>query len=444
MKKVWKLTALLLLICLILGSLPACSESTEGGSTGDTQEAEFVDYVEQLKLDLGSSTAKQEVTVKTYVDGDTVHFNVPTSVSSNGVLKARFLAINTPESTGKVEEYGKTASNFTKEKLQSAVSIIVESDDENWNIDSTGSRYLVWIWYKTAEDEDYRNLNVEILQNGLAIASNTSGNRYGDIAMAALTQAQTFKLNIYSGEKDPLFYYGDAVELTLRELRLNISDYEGVQVAFNGVVTCNYSNGVYVEAYDEETGIYFGMYVYYGFNLSSGGLTMLSIGNEVRVVGTVSEYNGTWQVSGLSYSAMRPDDPGNLQLVSEGNSAAYVLTDPATFVSSVSLELEEGTIEKPYAELALGSTLKMTDLYVKSIYTTDDETLSSYGAMTMTCEAPDGTVISIRTTVFYDGDGNLITEEAYLNKTIDVSGVVDYYNGYQVKVLNPNNITVHE
>ena len=37
----------------------------------------------------------------------------------NGVLKARYIAINTPESTGSIEPWGKKAANFTKTKLQS-------------------------------------------------------------------------------------------------------------------------------------------------------------------------------------------------------------------------------------------------------------------------------------------------------------------------------------
>ena len=141
--------------------------------------AEEVDYAGEVKLDLNSSTAKCEVTVKSFVDGDTVHFHVPEDVMEEGVLKARFLAINTPESTGKIEEYGKAASRFTREKLSEATSILLESESESWSPDSTGSRYLAWVWYKTGEDADYRNQNIELLQNGLALAKNAFGDPYG-------------------------------------------------------------------------------------------------------------------------------------------------------------------------------------------------------------------------------------------------------------------------
>ena len=40
-------------------------------------------------------------------------------------------------------------------------------------------------------------------------------------------------------------------------------------------------------------------------------------------------------------------------------------------------------------------------------------------------------------------DKNLITEEAYAGKTIDVKGIVDFYDGaYQIKVFSADNIII--
>ena len=446
MRAAIRILSVALILCLLLGTLSGCKPANTDNTTASTNPVETVDYAGNLKLDMSTSTLKQEVTVKTYVDGDTVHFNVPGSVIPGGVLKARFLAINTPESTGKIEEYGKAASNFTKQTLMKAESIIVESDNGTWNADSTGSRYLVWVWYKTADMTDYRNLNIEILQNGLAIASNSGGNIYGDVALAALAQAKAQKLNIFSGQKDPDFYYGEAVELDLKELRTNTEAYNGTKVAFNGVVTTDSNNSVYVEAYDSETDMYYGMSVYYGFGLSGDGLQILTVGNEVRIVGTVQYYEtgGTWQVSGLTYRAMKPDDPGNIQKLSDGHDPAYVLTDAGIFNNGkVSIESEEGSKEYHYAALALSTSIEMKDLKVVSVYTTDNEESSSNGAMTLTCEV-DGKTISVRTVVLRDSGGNLITAEAYQGKVIDVKGIVDYYDGtYQIKVFSANDITIH-
>ena len=446
MGAVRKLFALTLVLCLMMGVMVGCGENPQTTDPSGSSNAQVVDYAAQLKLNMNSSTLKQEATVKTYVDGDTVHFNVPEAVMPGGVLKARFLAVNTPESTGKIEEYGKAASNFTKEKLQNAVSIILESDNDSWNADSTGGRFLVWVWYKTADMDDYRNLNIEILQNGLAIASNSGGNIYGDIALAAIAQAKDQKLNVHSGQKDPDFFYGEAVELDLKELRSNVEQYSGMKVAFNGIVTVNSNNSVYVEVYDSETDMYYGMSVYYGYGLNGDGVQILNVGNEVRIVGTVQYYEtgGTWQISGLTYRSMKPNDPSNIQKLSDGHQPAYVLTDPARFVSgTVDVVVDETVTTLPYAQLAMSTSLQMTGLYVKDVYTTNNEESSSNGAMTLTCEV-NGVTICVRTVVLLDENGNLITADAYLGKTIDVRGIVDYFDGeYQIKVFSRNDIIVH-
>jgi len=426
------------IICFLLSLLMMCSFALA------ESPAEPVDYAGALPFNRGSETVKAEVTVKTYVDGDTVHFYVDEQIMETGVLKARFLAINTPECTGKIEEYGKKAAAFTREKLSLAESIIVESDDGKWNVDSTGGRYLVWVWYRLPGATEYRNLNLEILQNGLCIANSTANNRYGSICMSALNQARSLKLNVHSGQKDPDFYYGDAVELTLKELRSNIENYNGIKVAFNGIITMNSGQSVFVESFDEETGLYYGMSVYYGHGLSGAGLNILSVGNEARIVGTVQYYEagGTWQVSGLTYRMMKPKDPGNIQKLSDGHSPAWVLTAPETFLSSISIPVGEAEQAFDYAMLALGTSIEMHGLSVKDVYTTMDEESSSYGAMTLTCEA-EGQTILVRTVPLYDGNVP-VTEDFFLGKTIDVKGIVDYYEGqYQIKVFTLPSVIIH-
>lgn len=458
MKTISRVLSLLTLVCLLASLFTGCGETapatepteapTQGveATVGSTEPLEIIDYATAVKLDMASPTAKQEVTVKTLVDGDTTHFYVPSSVMPGGVLKARYLAINTPESTGKIEEWGKKASNFTREKLSNASSIIIESDTGTWNADSTGDRYLCWVWYKPAGESEYRNLNLEILQNGLAIASNSSQNRYGEYAVAAIAQARAQKLNVHSGEKDPDFFYGDAYEVTLKELRTNIEAYNGLKVAFNGVITVNDNNSVYVESYDAETDMYYGMAVYYGFGLSGAGLEILNVGNEVRIVGSVQYYEagGTWQVSDVNYRAMKPDDPGNIQKLSEGNAPAYRLTDAETFnKATVTIVGEEGDKEFPYSQLAMSTSVEMKGLKVVDVYTTKNEESASKGAMTLTCKVGNQ-YISVRTVVLYDENGNLVTEDAYMGKTIDVKGIVDFFSdSYQIKVYSTNSITVH-
>ena len=450
--------SIVLCLVLVLGLCACDVEVSTVTSTDDTKtetvETKTVevtapeDVASTLKLDMATDSLKQEVTVVNFVDGDTVHFSVPKEISEDGVLKARFLAVNTPESTGKVEEYGKTASMFTRGLLENASSIIIESDDSNWNLDSTGGRYLVWVWYKSEESSEYKCLNVELLQHGLAKPSSSAQNRYGDTCTKAINAAKEAKVGIYSGEKDPNFFYGEAIELDLKELRANVKGYVGSSVAFEGVVTKNGDNGVYVENYDADTDMCYGIYVYYGFGLSAEGVDILKVGNRVRIVGTVSYYEngGTYQVSGLTYRAMKPDDPGNIKKISEGNSPAYALISANDFATKhVAIETSNGEEEFELAYLLMDTSVSMDNLKVTDIYTTNNTESKSYGAMTITCEAQDGTEITVRTEPLYDENKNLITKDKYLDKTIDVKGIVAVYKeNYQIKVMSDKDITIKQ
>ena len=462
MKKAVKLLSLILALCLMVCIVVACDDTTNdnGGNTDNggnntTTPTEHIDYVSQLKLDMTTTSLKAVVTRKNHVDGDTVHFNVPNEVKNaigSGVLKGRFLAVNTPESTGKIEDYGHTASRLTKNALANAASILIESDNEKWNADSTGGRYMVWVWYKPTASSEYRNLNLELLQSGLALASNTANNRYGEIAMKAFNQAKAEKLYVHSGKADPEVYKGAAVAISMKELRTNINDYNGIKVAVEGVVVQDYSQTVYVEAYDDETETYYGISVYYGFNLSGTGMDILSMGNKVRVVGTVQYYEtgGTWQISDVQYRDFKPDDPNNVKLLEENQSAAYTLVSANDFASkkvTIETEKEDSIVTKDVAlaECMLSASISMENLQIIDIYTTKNEDSSSKGAMTFTCKASDGTLVDVRTIPFFDENGDMLTEEDYEGKTINVKGVVDYFSGgYQVKVFKTSDITFVE
>ena len=444
MKTFSKLLVLLLIVSITLSLLVSCTDPNDELSTNNDL-APWVDYASEVKLDRTSGTLQIEATVKSFIDGDTTHFYVDNSVCEDGILKARYLAINTPESTGKIEEWGKAASKFTRSKLESAVSIILESDDGRWNIDSTGERHLVWVWYKTAEDAEYRNLNIEILQEGYAISSNASQNRYGTYCTDAIAQAIAYDLYVYSDELDPDFPYGDAQEVTLKQLRTHIEEYEGALVAFNGIVTMNNDGSILVEEYDTENNMVYGMTIYYGTSgLNGEGLEILSIGNEIRVVGVVSywETGGVYQVSSLEYNRRDKENPRNIKLLSTGNSAGYFEVDAKTFTSTIDVMLEEETKTFDYAALTLNTSISMKNLKVDSVYTTPQG--DSKGAMTLSCTAEDGTKIELRTIVLYN-DGELVTAEYFEGKTIDVKGFVDCFDGdYQIEIYSVKNVTIHD
>ena len=447
MKTSNKLLVLLLIVSIMLSLAVSCKKD-EPDDQGGKNLAPWVDIASTVKLDMTSSTKKVEATVKSFIDGDTTHFYckeyVDERVAINGALKARYLAINTPESTGKIEEWGKAASKFTRSKLENAVSIILESDNEKWNIDSTGERHLVWVWYKTSEDGEYRNLNIEILQEGYAISSNASQNRYGETCTKAIAQAIAYELFVYSNELDPNFPYGAAQELTLKELRTHIEEYDGALVAFNGIVTMNNDGSILVEEYDAENNMTYGMTVYYGTSgLNGEGLEMLMIGNEVRIVGVVSywEQGNEYQVSSLEYNRRDKDNPRNIKLLSTGNSPVFLEVTAKTFTSKVDVMLEEESKTFDYASLTLNTSISMKNLTVNSVYTTS--TGESTGAMTLRCTAEDGTQIEIRTIVLYE-NGVLVTADRFTGKTIDVKGFVGVFGSdYQIEIYDINHITFH-
>ncbi len=477
MKRFSQWLILLLVLATVITSLVACDrggdlgvnetqagKDTTADTTADTESdetqgevglPEFVDYAAGHKFDPSSGRAYVEATVHLFVDGDTTHFNVPASAIGTTVLKARYLGINTPESTGQIEPWGKKASEYTRTALSTATSIIVESDTDKWNPDSTGDRYLVWVWYKTAADAEYRCLNLEILQAGLAVASKSSDTAYAEICTRILNQAVTHKLYVHNkAEKDPDHYYGAALPLTLKELKSNIESYKGKSVSFEAVVIRNTGTTAYVEEYDEESGIYYGMQIFYGYNLGFQGEQILSVGNRVLVVGNVQYYEagGTYQISDIKYHAMRPQDEENIQLISEGHTAGYQRFDTKELLSGkkdvqvITLDEEgEEVIETKSFDvgfLSMHSSASLTGLTIKSIYTTQNEDSSNFGALSITCEAEDGTTVVVRTAVLKDSDGKTITADAFpIGSKIEAKGIVDVYNGvYQLKVFAKSDI----
>ena len=489
MKNFIKLIISLLLVCIIVCSLGACDviESLfpnenggdnigEGGGDGEGNGeneggdslGEWVDYASQLKLDMDSPTLKWEVTVKNHIDGDTTHFYITKSGNINnisktpgidGVLKARYVGINTPESTGKIEPWGKKASNFTKEKVMNAESIIIESEDENWNVDSTGERFLVWVWYKAPGASDYRNLNLEILQEGLAVSSKSTNSAYGDICEKAIAQAGEREMNVYApaNVKDPDFPYGDAQFMTLKELKVNIEQYIGQRVAFEAVIVKNSGGSVYLESYNEADDIYYGISAYY---LTSGldgfGLELLQIGNKLRFAGVVGEFNGSYQITDLKYDVWDEGNSKNMSFISSGHEPGYqeithLHFDPQAnqgFVSvDVNVDGEDVTKEFPFMFVAQDASVSMKNLKVIDTYTTKKG--DSKGAITITCLV-NGARIDVRTIVLRDENDNLITEDMFEGKTIDVKGTIDYYlpegstvGTYQIQVFSIDDIYFH-
>ena len=206
----------------------------------------------------------EKVTLLTPIDGDTAHF----STSSGKTLKARFYGIDTPESTGKVQDWGYEASEFTTTKLKAAKTIVVSSPQSDYGVpdpDSTGSRYVSLIWVNlekanAAYNEVYL-LNLWIVQEGLSKVRNISDiPQYENSFKAAEDQANAYGLCMWSGQHgphwnpDPEYYEVSLLEIK-REVEKSILDqshlneYDNMKVTFTGVVS-SYSDGtLYVQEF---------------------------------------------------------------------------------------------------------------------------------------------------------------------------------------------------
>ena len=449
MKK--RFLSLLLLICIALGCFVGCVGGNSSSSSS-VKLPEKEDFASKVTLDFDAETLTQEVDVKMFIDGDTTHFYVPKTIphcDEDGVLKARYLAVKTPESTGTIEPWGKKASEFTKSKLKNASSIVIETDKDKWDLDSTAERHLVWVWYKPQGSDTYRNLNIELLQEGLAWGSKTSSLRYGTVCGQAINVANAYELNVYSKAKDPDFYYGSAVELDLCGLRTNIDKYVGKRVAFNATVVWKDGYTVYVEDYHEATDMVYGMTIFYGYNNALNDA--MKVGNRVRIVGNlIDNENYGYQISSLSFDLLDTTNPENVHVLGK-ETVTYRETDVPTLTGEITLQLEvtgtdgETTVENKtfkYGELAMSSAVSVKNLRVVSAYTTQQG--DNKGAISLTCEDAQGNEITVRTVVLKNADGSDVKQDAFVGKTIDVKGIIDLYNGeYQVKVFALSHITIH-
>ena len=130
---------------------------------------------------------KVQVNLSKCVDGDTAWF-----INDNEEIKARFLAIDTPESTIKIEEYGKEASQYTCSLLEEAEKIEIEYD-HNSNKTDKYNRHLVWVFV------DGELLQEKIIQKGYAEVAYLYGDyKYTNKLEEALEVAKKNKVGMWS------------------------------------------------------------------------------------------------------------------------------------------------------------------------------------------------------------------------------------------------------
>ena len=144
----------------------------------------------KIENDYNEDANKIEVELVKTVDGDTAKFKM-----DGEQVTVRFLGINTKETVHPEigeEEWGKEASDFTKEKLENATKVELEFDKVADKKDKY-DRYLAWI---LIDEELLQNL---LVQNGFAETYMFQNNyKYAGMLQESEELAKESKLGIWS------------------------------------------------------------------------------------------------------------------------------------------------------------------------------------------------------------------------------------------------------
>lgn len=134
-----------------------------------------------------SVSALEKVKFDKCIDGDTASF-----IYKNKQAKFRFLSIDTPESTTKIEKYGPEASDYTCKALKNASKIEIEFEENSSKTDKY-DRYLVYVFV------DGELLQEKLLYEGLAdLKYDKNSYKYTDRLKEANKHAKDNFLGIYS------------------------------------------------------------------------------------------------------------------------------------------------------------------------------------------------------------------------------------------------------
>lgn len=416
------------------------------------------DYVAQCKLSNYAQTYDGknfldngigQVNLYKCVDGDTSHF----TQLDNRLVKARYLGVDTPESTGQIEPWGKAASNFTKSKLEAAKTIVLTGDvtaiGKRAETDSTGSRFKAFVWISEKENakiSELKCLNLMLVQEGFSTGKGMSGSPLTDLFTKADLQAQQLKLHIWSNKDDPDYYIGPAVETTLKELAEFYLE-EGIETSFlnakiavEGIV-CKRSGDYDAYICDVVDGVKYGLYIFAGYKTYT---PLITLGNRIRVVGNYTIFMGNPQLTNVSYNDFLPGED-DMKVISRNNEYS----------------VEEMTAEQMSKKEAINTIVEVKNLTVYNGKTEIDKTTEKpSGALTLRTRDENGFELSVRipedvwvTPVDGEPGVNRVRDwEYFKDASISLIGCVNFFapdeadpdNGYfQIKLCVSGDFTIN-
>lgn len=254
---------LIVLLLALAFSLSACKKTEPEEETPLELDTRYTDAL-VLETDfLGKEFITHgigEVQLGLCVDGDTI-----TVRSGESNITIRFLGIDTPESTGKVQPWGKPASAFTKAKLLDANSIVLEAEGPRMD---NNNRYLAWVWYQTNAGDAYRLLNLEIVEEAYSF-STMAQTKYSETFLSAHYKNTAIKKRVF-GETDPSFATSKvAIDTTVAYILAEREEYPtGTVFGLNVVITRGVGDDFFIRDInptDIDGEIVYGEIFVYGF-----------------------------------------------------------------------------------------------------------------------------------------------------------------------------------
>ncbi len=284
-------------------------------TTKVSPDGEYDDITKKCKLELTYQDKDffnegiGEATLAKSTDGDTANFIL--KKGSTGIT-VRFYGIDTPESTGDVEKWGKAASIFTKKKLESAKEIVLEASETPAVKDSYGVRYLAYVWYRCAETEDFKNLNLEIVENGYSTNKciPTPAYKYYSSFKKAEDFAKKYELRVHGNSVDQ-YYSSEPAQITIKEFRDNVEKYYNAETGSGAKIRIEaYISDLRMSSGGSPTytfvaqqvidGVIYSIDIYAGYSSSQVAQHMM-IGTKYVITGSIQEHGGSFQISGITY-----------------------------------------------------------------------------------------------------------------------------------------------
>jgi len=439
--------------------------------------AQEVDYVSQCKLESSISYTQNtfldngigEVTLKATVDGDTAHFYQKevdeSKISSKGfgrVVKVRFYGIDTPESTGKIEPFGKMASEFTKTKLLNAKTIVLSIDldkiGQSADFDSTGSRYVGFVWVSEKENcpqNELQLLNLWVVQEGYSNAKSIVQSPIGHYFIDADMQAQKLHKGMWNTDPNADKYpiKSNINETDIKTLMDSFAEdgedspWCNEKVGVTGTVYRVANTDCYLNTWvlDPITNTMqqYGLYIFAGYK---NYRPLKQLGAVIHVIGTFQVHYGNPQITNVAYDSLHPTDDC-MSIVTPAPEDLSSINIPTVPVSEVNDN-----------KINLNRIVRLEGLHATGGYDERDATtLVKSGAFSVYAKDNNDNEITFRVTKdvwAVDEDDNRIETYQYFTTeglTFDVVGAIALFESqttdrvtYQITLVKKTDLTIHK